>query len=81
MNKNEMLRFVNLPLSLSILVQAVTALMIFSEVKVLNKDLLFGIHEYNGLLLITLAAGHIFLNWGWIRVTFFPPRKRTAQPS
>jgi hypothetical protein len=76
-----MLRFVNLPLSFSFLVQALTALIIFSEIKVPNKDLLFGIHEYNGLLLITLSAGHIFLNWSWIRLTFFPPRKQTAKSS
>jgi hypothetical protein len=81
MNKSEMLRFVNLPLTISILIQAGTALIIFSEVKLPNKDLLFGIHEYNGLLLITLSAAHISLNWGWIRTTFFPFKKRPAQPS
>ena len=80
MNKSEMLRFVNLPLALSYLIQAGTALIIFSEVKLPNKDLLFGVHEYNGLLLIALAAAHIFLNWSWIRVTFFPARQRPAQP-
>jgi Domain of unknown function (DUF4405) len=81
MNKNEMLRFVNLPLSFSFLIQALTALIIFSKIKVPNKDLLFEIHEYNGLLLIALVLGHIVLNWSWIRVTFFPHGKRTPQSS
>ena len=81
MSKNEMLRYVNLPLALSFLIQAGTALTIFSDIKVPNKDLLFGIHEYNGLCLIALASSHIFLNWSWIRVTFFPAKKRPAQPS
>jgi hypothetical protein len=78
MNKNEMLRFVNLPLALSFLIQAGTALTIFSKIKVPNKGLLFEIHEYNGLCLITLATVHIFLNWAWIRVTFFPAQKRSV---
>jgi len=81
MNKNEMLRFVNFPLAISFLIQAGTALTILSEVKLPNKDLLFGIHEYNGLLLITLGIAHISLNWGWIRATLFPAKKRPAQPS
>lgn len=82
MNKSEMLRYVNMPLALSFLVQAGTALTIFSEVKVPNKDLLFAIHEYNGLFLIALAAAHIYLNWGWIRATFLTaPKKRPAQAS
>ncbi len=78
MNKSEMLRFVNLPLAFSFLIQTGTALLILSEIKLPNKDLLFGIHEYNGLALIALIAAHIFLNWSWIRVTFFPARKKPA---
>lgn len=82
MNKSEMLRYVNLPLALSFLIQTGTALIIFSDVVLPNKKLLFGIHEYNGLCLITLATAHIVLNWAWIRVTFFPARKRlTPNPS
>ena len=82
MNKSQMLRYVNMPLALSFLVQAGTALTIFFEIKVPNKDLLFEVHEYNGLLLIALVSVHIYLNWGWIRTTFFPAKKRaSAQPS
>ena len=73
-----MLRYVNMPLALSFLIQAGTALIIISEIKLPNKDLLFAVHEYNGLALISLAATHIYLNWGWIRTTFFPAKKRTA---
>ena len=56
MNKSEMLRYVNLPLALSFLIQAGTALIIFSDVALPNKKLLFGVHEYNGLFLITLLC-------------------------
>lgn len=73
-----MLRYVNMPLVLSFLVQAGTALIIFSEIKLPNKELVFAVHEYNGLALICLAATHIYLNWGWIRTTFFPAQKRAA---
>ncbi len=78
MNKSEMLRFVNLPLALSFLAQAATALIIFSGIKLPFKALIFDIHEYNGLLLITLVLVHIYLNWGWIRATFFPAKKRAV---
>ena len=76
MNKSDMLRFVNMPLGVSFLIQAGTALIMFSEIKLPNKDLLFEVHEYNGLVLIALAIFHIYLNWGWIRATFFSPKKR-----
>ena len=76
-----MLRYVNLPLALSFLMQGVTGLIIFAEIKLPIKELIFGIHEYNGLCLIAFALAHIYLNWGWIRVTFFPAKKRPVQPS
>ncbi|MEI7751117.1 MAG: DUF4405 domain-containing protein [Candidatus Omnitrophota bacterium] len=81
MSKSEMLRYINLPLALSFLIQTGTALTILSEVRLPNKDLLFGIHEYNGLALIALIAAHIFLNWSWIRVTFFPAKKKSPTTS
>ena len=51
---------------------------IFSGIKLPFKALIFDIHEYNGLLLITLVLVHIYLNWGWIRATFFPAKKRAV---
>ena len=81
MNKSEMLRFVNLPLALSFVIQAGTAIIIFSEIKFPGKNILFGVHEYNGLLLIALGVAHILLNWSWIRVTFFSSKKAPGQPS
>lgn len=81
MNKSEILRYVNLPLALSFLTQGVTGLIILSEIKLPIKKLIFSTHELNGPILITLITVHIFLNWSWIRVTFFPARKRPAQSS
>jgi len=81
MNKSDMLRFVNLPLALSFLLQGVTGLIIFSEIKLPIKELIFEIHGFNGLFLILLGVFHIVLNWSWIRVTFLPSSKRPVQPS
>lgn len=81
MNKSEMLRYVNLPLGVSFLIQAATALIMVSEIKLPNNDLLFEVHEINGLCLLALAAAHIYLNWSWIRVTLFPAKKRSAPPA
>ena len=78
MNKSDMLRFTNLPLALSFIVQGVTGLIIFLEIKLPIKELIFEIHGFNGLFLILLGVFHIVLNWSWIRVTFFPARRKPA---
>ena len=78
MNKSEILRYVNLPLALSFLLQGVTGLIIFLELKLAIKELIFEIHGYNGLCLIFLGGFHTVLNWSWVRATFFPTLKRPA---
>ena len=81
MNKAEMLRYVNLPLAFSLFLQGVTGLIILIEINLPIMKLIYEIHEYNGVLLLLLSAAHIFLNWSWIRVNFFPAPKRPVQSS
>ncbi len=84
MTKSDALRYLNLLLALSVLIQAGTGLAIFFDVKIPGeslKDFLLDLHAYNGLVLFVLVSLHVYLNWNWIRVTFFPARKRPAQPS
>jgi hypothetical protein len=70
MNKNKILRVLNAFLFLSFLVQATTSLIIFFKIPVPSRKINFEIHEYNGLLLITMAFLHIYLNWNWIKATY-----------
>jgi ABC-type nitrate/sulfonate/bicarbonate transport system permease component len=78
MNKSEMLRYVNLPLALSFIIQGLTGAIIALGLKLPIQELLFEVHEYNGLLLVLLGLFHIYLNWGWIRATFFPAKKKNV---
>lgn len=70
MSKITLLRWVNVCLIFSFLVQAVTSSIIFFKIKLPNVTAVFELHEYNGLLMITLVTAHIILNWGWIRANF-----------
>ena len=74
MNKVLALRVVNTVLLFSFVLQVITGLIIFFRVRFPDTEMVFEIHEYNGLLLIAAAAMHIALNWGWIRANFFKKR-------
>ena len=74
MNKFGVLRIVNMVLFCSFIVQVITSIIIFFRIKTHNTQLVFEIHEYNGLLMIILAATHIALNWGWVKANFFKKR-------
>ena len=81
MTKSEALRYVNLFLALSVLIQAATGLFIFFDIKIPNKaiqEFFLDLHAYNGLVLFVLVLSHVYLNWNWIRVTFFTAKKKPA---
>jgi len=59
---------------LSFLVQALTAIIIVLRIKVPHMQLVFEVHEYNGMLMIVAAAMHVVLNWGWLKANFFKKR-------
>ena len=75
MNKLLGLRVVNMALFFSFVLQVITSLIIFLKIRLSNTEAIFEVHEYNGLLMILLAATHITLNWGWIKANFFKKRQ------
>jgi cytochrome b561 len=75
MKKPALLKITNLLIALAFAILAVS-----SGTAKFVPDLAmpaFKIHEYTGYLFFVLAVIHIYLNWTWIRSTFF---KKTAQP-
>lgn len=78
MNKLRLLKAVNLMLFISFLMQCISSVIIFFRIKVPHTQAIFEFHEYNGLAMITLAAIHIILNWGWIRANFLKSVKKPA---
>jgi hypothetical protein len=62
-------------LFLSFIVQAVTACIILSQLKIPYMRMVFELHELNGVLFIALALTHIVLNWGWVKANFFAPAR------
>ena len=74
MNKAAVLRVVNMVLFFSFTAQVITSIIILLRIKSHYTQLIFEIHEYNGLLMIIVAAVHITLNWGWIKANFFKKR-------
>jgi cytochrome b subunit of formate dehydrogenase len=71
MNKMKLLRILNLILFIVFVVQVLTGLAMFFQLKFLNVGQVSEIHAYNGLLLVVLWLGHIILNWAWIKSTYF----------
>lgn len=77
MNKPQWLKVLNLVLFISLLVQALTGLVLFFSLFVTQIDVFIVIHKYNGLFLILLVGLHLWFNWSWIKINFF---KKTSRP-
>ena len=75
MNKFGALRIVNTILFFSFILQVITSIIIVLRIRIPHTQLVFEIHEYNGLLMIIVAAMHIALNWGWIKANFFKKKQ------
>ena len=75
MNKAGLLRVVNIILFFSFILQAITSIIILLRIKVPNAQMVFEIHEYNGLFMITVVIMHLILNWGWVKANFFKKLK------
>ena len=67
MNKALALRVVNTVLFFSFILQAVTVAIILLKIKIPYRELIFEVHQYNGLFMIVLVVMHITLNWGWVK--------------
>ena len=74
MNKFGALRIVNMVLFFSFILQVITSVIILLKIRLHYTQLVFEVHEYNGLFMIMVAATHISLNWGWIKANFFKKR-------
>lgn len=72
MKPTTMLKVLNPILAILIINQALTGLMADQ----LSHEAFEVLHEGGGLLLVIVAAAHLFLNWGWVKASFF--RKTTA---
>jgi heme A synthase len=70
MNKTSALKIVNPILAILLLAQLLTGI----SGPVLPRDWFILLHQGGGLLLAIAAALHVFLNWSWIKATFFTPR-------
>jgi hypothetical protein len=64
-------------LLVSFTVQAVTAIIMLLHIRVPHVQLVFQVHEYNGLFMVIVAATHIVLNWGWLKANLFGKKPRT----
>ena len=78
-NNFALLKIINPFLILSFVVQFMTAVLLFFDVSVFGAHL-FDVHQYNGLLMITLVFIHFTLNSGWVKSVYFK-RKIIATPS
>lgn len=77
MDKYKLMRIVNLILLFSFLLQCITSMIIFFRIKTPVRQMIFEIHEYNGLVMIMLAMMHVVLNWSWIKANYLTYRKKT----
>lgn len=71
MNKARWLLVVNAFLLLSIIMQALTGLMLFLNMFTYREELISRVHAYNGFVLAGLIAIHLALNWNWVKANFF----------
>lgn len=74
MNRAGALRIVNMILFFSFTIQVITSIIMLLRIKTPYAQLVFEIHEHNGLFMIVIVIAHITLNWGWIKANFFKKR-------
>lgn len=70
MNKQKTLKWLNLALFVLFAIQAVTGVLAFAGL-LENAEAAGELHIYAGLAMVIVAAVHLWLNWGWVRLNFF----------
>ena len=73
MKKTDLLKVINIILALDFLIIAGTAL---SRDFIIDTGYYRQFHAYPGFLLIALVATHLFLNWKWVKTTYFKTKKK-----
>ena len=74
MNKARLLKAVNPILFISLVIQALTGVIMALHLFISNPKLfetITELHEHNGFVFVILAATHIYLNWNWMKAQFF----------
>jgi len=73
MNKQKILKWLNLALFALFAVQAVTGILAFTGL-LENAEAAGEVHEYAGLAMVLIVLAHLWLNWGWVKLNFFKKR-------
>jgi len=68
MKKADLLKILNIILALDFIIIAGTALL---RNFIIETGYYRQFHAYPGFLLIALVAVHLFLNWNWVKNTYF----------
>jgi drug/metabolite transporter (DMT)-like permease len=66
-NRTNMLKYINPVIAILIVSQLLSAL--FSEI--LPDEIFEAWHKGGGILLLIGVLLHLFLNWGWVKSTYF----------
>ncbi len=74
MGRAQLLKWLNVVLSLSLILQITACSGMFFEWSFFPKGLLFKVHLFNGVFLFVMALVHIYLHWNWIWATYFKMR-------
>jgi len=79
LKKTLILRILNPLLFVALILQAAAILCFKAGIA---ANIMFQVHQANGLVLIGLALLHFGLNWAWVRATYFTAaRKMSAKPA
>lgn len=74
MNDAILLRWVNPVLLISVIVQAVTGVILYFDLFISSPAIfrtMAEAHKHNGLILTALIITHIYLNWSWFKAQLF----------
>ena len=67
MSKNKWLKIINVALLVLILNQWIGSA-VYPRI---SPELFEWCHERAGILLVVVAAAHLFLNWNWVKANYF----------
>ena len=76
MKNVKVLKIVNPLLACIACIQSVTALLMMMVDSV--GETIREFHEWNGIVLLTVAVIHVSLNWSWIKTNYFTKRKAVS---
>lgn len=75
MNKKNLLKVINILLAIAFFMTAMGGLIRFFFSSVIPYELFRAIHPKFGIALVILLSTHLYLNWGWVKNTYFSKNK------